>query len=260
MPGKTEKKFRLPLLILVTVLAGTLLIFLGSHFRDKSYGQEIIRVTNAISVPAMEIQMMNVLTNIFEFGGDDIDRERKIFSYAAAAAGVLILFLISPFLLFRSYATPNKKGTFGWYAGAVILSLGVFFSTSVIVNTLTAETENAESITQKNREKNQLRMQLMNLAFEAAEAAVLPGKFGGGSGSFKNFPDGNGNEPREIQLSDLSSSQAAGQLYHFEITDQVTDSAIVISGSFTHSLSDTPETLAVKVTPHEPGAFQFIRN
>ena len=200
MPEKTDKKFTIPVLLLITIMAGTLLVFLGSHLRDKSYGQQIIRVTNSISIPGKEVELMNVLNNISEFGGDEIDRERKVFSYAAAASGVLILFVISPFLLINSYSNTGKGGNFGWYAGAVILLLGVFASTSVIVNTLKEETENAEIIS-NSREKDRLRMELMNLAFEAAEAAVLPGEFGGGSGSFKNFPDGSTGGPTSPPFS-----------------------------------------------------------
>lgn len=256
MPEKTDNKFRLPVLILATVLAGTLLIFLGNYLRDYSYGQKIIRVTNAVSIPALEVHKMNVVNNISEFGGKENDRERNYFSFAVTAGGTLLLLVISPFLLINFYSSPGTKGAIGWYAGAVIILLGIYASATVIVNTISAGTENAEIINQ-NREKDRLRTQLASLAFEAAEVAILPAEFGGGNGSFRNFPGGSEKSPREIRLSDLSAYQASAETFQFEITGEVSDSALVISG-WRDPAPD--EKVVVKVTPHDDEVFRYIKN
>jgi hypothetical protein len=182
------------------------------------------------ALPALKISGYEIAQSIGTFRGDIVDS--RAFTETALTTGfsLFIILILGPFLLLKGYikaerSGQSKKRGWTWYMGAVLIIMvliPVFFSSTLG----TVVHLDAKKSSEKNREKEELQKQAMNLALDASYLLFVPKEEGGGDGSFRTF----GNASNSIVLEDLDSFEKDSK-YKFELYGEVKDSVITIVGT-----------------------------
>jgi hypothetical protein len=214
-----------------------------------------------ITTPAMTLLQYTTTHSITVFGGGGFTLAPFMQAGLIAAAGLIVLLAVAPFLLAKGYRTVRAETLHKrppvWYLGAVLLVTSLGFS---LFNSATMTyvyfTQNSH-ITD-NVLKDQLRSQLMMHGFAAAEKMLMPHQYGGGNGSFINIHDGD--SAREIRLTDLKTWNENSE-FSFEIQDSVTDSTLTIIGTLAESADQSTNRssfYAVRVTPQQSSTIRML--
>lgn len=216
------------------VIAGTIsLLILLPETPDpttESIGKTVQKVGFALTDPSLILTQFSTVNAISQFGGD-ISTEGFSSALLFGLAGIVILFIIAPTLILFGYKKAEKATQklrpLAWHLGTGIILAAIGFGLYSSYSWTTAKDLITESV-QQQREMDKLRLELMDLSFDASVQAVLPQEKGGGSGSFTNFMADDGSS-RNIRLSDLDRYNPNAE-FDFVISENITDSTITITG------------------------------
>jgi hypothetical protein len=246
-------------LVLLSVTLLIMVVFLLSDFLNRVVNTELQNVLfTLVASPGFELVRYTTLEAIRQFGGSDMSTLETLRSLIASAAGLSLLMIIAPYWLVKGYRRLEQNELSGrgftWYAGAVVLLLGITIPAYHVVQFTQSSPEIDQAI-ESSRVMDELRTQMTSLAYDASERMILPPEQGGGGGSFLALPGPDG-ETRPLTLEELPSYNDSGR-FHIYVNDEVTDSTLQFTG--TPDLpGDTPRRfIDITVTPHEENLFRM---
>lgn len=150
-----------------------------------------------------------------------------------ALAVLLVTFIIGPSLWVyaeiknqaRSSADALSKGVV-WYVGVILVISSLQVVPVTIIKGIVFH--NTWEIAAQNKNKEELRSDLMKMGFEAVQYYYLPQRLGGTSGSFRAVSGQDGNW-RPLELADLSSYPSDTK-NTYRIGKSASDSILTIHG------------------------------
>lgn len=218
------------------------------------------------ALPALKITGYETVQAINNFSGDPADVSR--FSELAISTGisVFIIFILGPYLLLKGYteadtSKDSRSRSWKWYTGAILIILalvpaviGATVGTVVHLNT-------GESV-EDNRQRDLLRTELADLAYDASYKMFVSQEMGGGEGSFNTF----GEQSEPLSLENLDSYQSESE-FDFQINGEIRDSVVTIVGVSSRTGKDESfenvngeigkQQISVTVTPYEEDIFKM---
>lgn len=227
-------------------------------------------------VPWETAQGVDTVRAINEFGEGIPDTAAHWEGRIAALTGLIVLFVIGPSLWIYSEIQNQakeitsrddelKKG-FMWYTGVMIVIAGLLYTIPVTA-VKGYQFQNTWDSAAKNRNMDELRRDLANLAFDAAEQYYLSYSSENKAG-FKTISGKEGTE-RPITLRDLDSyARVDGSKNSYILAPMQSDSLLTIYG-VGYEQGPDPEfenvngqqgrmQVAVEVNPTD-GIFKFVR-
>ncbi len=265
-----KEKIKPALPWIIVVLLGVVITglnYLITYQFDLGISRSILSLWAAGAIPSTELLQFSVRLAIEQFGGGEFTAVEYFTSGAISAAGLLLLMIIAPYLFIKGYQKIETTGSeyrpVSWYIGATILVIGMTLSLSHLTSGFFANVHNNRLI-EASRSQDQLRGQLMDLAFDAAGVMILPHEYGGGAGSFNNLPAENGGT-RSITLQDLPSYTDGGR-FEFLIDGEISDSSFTVTGYIKEGPDLSPSEAElnlserrfnVDITPYEEQLFRF---
>jgi len=216
--------------VLALVVAGAVLLLIQFPEAFGAFSSAFQKAGYMLADPSMILIGFATRSAISQFGGG-IGMEGFNTALILAIAGVAIIFILAPTMMFLGYKkaekSVNKLRPTLWHLGAGILiaAIGYSFYTAIIWS---AEKNDVMAATERQHTLDELQFELIDLYYDASAKAIIPQEKGGGGGYFTNFTANDGSS-RDIQLSDLDRYSSESQ-FDFVISDNVTDSTITIVG------------------------------
>lgn len=257
----STKPFLPWLIVVLLVVIFLLIIYMITSYLQTGYARQLQSVLYSLgAIPVFELFTFSILDSISRFGGTEATLAETARPLAISAGGLILMMVLAPWWLTRSAERseqegPQKRGV-TWYAGAALILCGITVSAYQGVRFTMTATEIERGI-EANRTVDELRNQLITLAYDAAELMLLPAELGGGEGSFLTLPGPDG-EPRAIELGDLPSY---GDIDRFRISidGEITDHTLRLTGTPVTDSDDSPTHMEITITPLEENLFSVNR-
>lgn len=247
--------------LLISALTTVFNFNLRQYFNELGY---------LFSLPALKISGYETVQAINDFSGEAQNAYSYNETVIISSLGVFTIFILGPYLLIKGYIQSEKSGdknkrSWTWYIGAILI-ISTLFPAILSATVGSAVYLNTKESMLDSRQKDQMRMELMNLALDASYLIFLPQVKGGGDGSFNTI----GPESETITLENLDSYHRASSKFEFQIHGTVNDSSFTIVGvtdrmgkneNFKNVNGETgKQQISAEVTPYRENIFKMDRN
>jgi len=242
--------------LIIIVLLSSQYLF-SSVLNLRSVSQWFSTGFNLTILPGMEILRSTTIESIDWFGGNEYPYSEFVKSAAVTAAGVIALFILTPWFFIRGFMSKNSEhrpSGLMWYVGATILIIGICLSTFHVVQVSMVFSDSQERML-ASKTTDELRTYMMSVAFDASEWWILPEEAGGGNGSFFITEDDT------LALSSLSSYDPDHSDFELSVEDTPSDSTMIIKGSIVEkhdTEEESEQKITLKITPTEDSLFKFL--
>jgi hypothetical protein len=242
--------------LIIIVLISSQYLF-SSVLNLRSVSQWFSNGFNLTFLPGMEILRYTTIESINWFGGNEYAFSEFVKSAAVIAAGIIALFVLTPWLFIRGFMHKNSEhrpSGLMWYVGATILILGIGLSTLHVVQISINYSDSQERML-TSQTTDELRNYMMSVAFDASEWWILPEEAGGGSGSFFVSEDDT------LALSSLTSYNPNHSNFELSIEDTPSDSTMIIKGSIVgkqDAEDKSKQKITLKITPTEDSLYTIL--
>jgi hypothetical protein len=243
-------------LIIIALLSSQYLF--SSVLNLRSISQWFSTGFNLTILPGMEILRSTTIESINWFGGNEHPFSEFIKSAAVTAAGVIALFILTPWFFIRGFIRENSEhrpSGLMWYIGATVLIIGICLSTFHVVQVSMVFSDSQERML-ASQKTDELRTYMMSVAFDASEWWILPEEAGGGDGSFYI------SDNDTLALSSLSSYDPDHSDFELSIEGTPSDSTMIIEGFVVGKENTDDEEsgikITMKITPKEDSLYTFL--